>query len=81
MVLDLEDGVATNQKQQARELIAQSLKNEAFGSTERVVRINSIKSGLGEADLGALVSSIDSYPFSFPEAADPFFAGARHRSH
>ena len=45
MVLDFEDGVALNQKPNARRLVADFLSKGDFGRTERTVRINSIKAG------------------------------------
>jgi len=54
--LDLEDGVATNRKQEAREEIVRFLTNDrsAFGSSEVLVRINAIRSGFEHQDLLSL---------------------------
>jgi len=53
VVLDLEDAVAFNRKEQARELVLRILRG---GSTKQVVvRVNSVRSGLLEADLAAIV--------------------------
>jgi citrate lyase beta subunit len=49
--LDLEDGVAPNMKEQARLVVTEALQTLSFGSTERLVRINGIGSGLEEGDL------------------------------
>ncbi len=49
--LDLEDGVALNQKQAARLSIRQSLQQLDFGRSERLVRINGYGSGLEADDL------------------------------
>jgi len=52
IVLDLEDGVAQNQKEVARKTIVDSFKTETFPSrSERLIRINSIGSGLENEDL------------------------------
>ncbi len=51
--LDMEDGVALNRKQAARESIPQALENLQFRAFERLVRINAIGSGLEEEDLKA----------------------------
>jgi citrate lyase beta subunit len=53
--LDLEDGVALNRKEAAREVIARALRELDFGRSERLVRMNSLHSGLAEADLDAVL--------------------------
>lgn len=53
--LDMEDGVALNRKQAARETIAKALREQNFGRAERLARINRIGSGLEEADLAAVL--------------------------
>ena len=45
-VLDLEDGVAFNKKQDARKQVAGALKTLSFGRAEKAVRINAVRSGL-----------------------------------
>ncbi|PRP87360.1 hypothetical protein PROFUN_01622 [Planoprotostelium fungivorum] len=56
VVLDLEDGVAANQKENARKLVSQTLLDHhvSFGRSERLVRINSFGSGLEDGDLQSL---------------------------
>ncbi|MBX3081288.1 MAG: CoA ester lyase [Anaerolineae bacterium] len=49
VILDLEDGVAVNRKQEARATIVEALKTLDFGRSERLIRINAVGSGL-EAD-------------------------------
>ena len=49
--MDLEDGVAANQKEKARETIVAALKNLDFKGSERVVRINPVGSGLEDDDI------------------------------
>ena len=49
--LDLEDGVATNRKQEARTTIAKSLASLDFGRSERLVRVNPVHSDYLEHDL------------------------------
>ena len=49
--MDLEDGVAANQKEQARFTIRQALQTLDFGASEYLVRINPIGSGLELLDL------------------------------
>ena len=49
--MDLEDGVAANQKEQARKTIRQALHSLDFGSSEYLVRINPVGSGLEATDL------------------------------
>jgi len=55
VILDLEDGVAFNRKDEARSIIRQALESINYGRTERLVRINPISSGRAEADLRAVV--------------------------
>lgn len=53
--LDLEDGVALNRKQAARETIAEALRAIDFGRTERLVRINPGASRVESDDLLATI--------------------------
>ncbi|XP_021357710.1 citrate lyase subunit beta-like protein, mitochondrial [Mizuhopecten yessoensis] len=50
-VMDCEDGVAINRKEEARNTIKKMLDKLDFGRTECVVRVNSVDSGLIEDDL------------------------------
>lgn len=51
IILELEDGVAYNQKEQARQNVRQALEKLDFGASERLVRINAIDTGLFKLDL------------------------------
>ncbi len=53
--MDIEDGVALNRKAQARQTIAEALRALDFGSSERLVRINPVGSGMEEEDLYAVL--------------------------
>jgi citrate lyase subunit beta/citryl-CoA lyase len=53
VVLDLEDAVAFNRKEQARELVLSVLRGGS--SKQIVVRVNAVRSGLLEADLALIV--------------------------
>ena len=55
--LDLEDGVAANRKETARETIAEALISYDFGKSERLARINPVGSGLEIDDLKAILPS------------------------
>jgi citrate lyase subunit beta-like protein len=55
--LDLEDGVAANRKDVARTEITASLKTLDFHGSERLVRLNSISSGLCPLDLAAILAA------------------------
>src|SRR5512133_3077089 len=55
VILDLEDGVAVNRKDEARMIIAQALARLDFGRSERLVRINPFYSGRAQADLEAVL--------------------------
>lgn len=62
LVIDLEDAVRLEQKAEARARAAAWLRESDFGGRERIVRINPIESGLGEADLEAtLAAGADAY--------------------
>ena len=54
--MDIEDGVAFNRKDAARETIAAALHELDFGRAERLVRINPVGSGLAEDDLRAALT-------------------------
>lgn len=54
VILDLEDAVALNQKEEARQNVLTALANMDFGRTERLVRINSPDTKLFAADLEAI---------------------------
>ncbi|XP_035867305.1 citramalyl-CoA lyase, mitochondrial isoform X4 [Phyllostomus discolor] len=56
-VLDCEDGVAMNKKNEARLRIVKTLEDFDLGPTEKCVRINSVSSGLAEEDLETLLQS------------------------
>ncbi len=53
--MDLEDGVAQNQKNEARETIGEALRTLDFGSKEVLVRINPVASDRALADLEAVM--------------------------
>jgi citrate lyase beta subunit len=55
VILDLEDGVAFNRKDEARDGILKALTGIDYGRTERWVRINPIYSGRAEDDLRAVL--------------------------
>jgi len=55
--LDIEDGVALNRKAIARELVSRTYKTIDFGNSERLVRINSVGSGLEVEDLSAVLDA------------------------
>ncbi len=57
IVMDLEDGVAFSQKEEARRTIVQVLQTLDFGRTERLIRINPVGSELFEADLRATIAA------------------------
>jgi citrate lyase beta subunit len=55
LLLNLEDGVSSAQKQAARENIADALRRIDFGGRETVVRINPLNGETGAHDLAVLV--------------------------
>ncbi|KAM9342284.1 citramalyl-CoA lyase, mitochondrial [Pholidichthys leucotaenia] len=56
-VLDCEDGVALSKKAEARETICQILPKLDLGRTEKCVRVNSVSSGLADADLQVILQA------------------------
>lgn len=54
VILDLEDAVAPQEKDAARWLVAEALKTVAYGSSEKVVRINPLDT-FGMQDIQAIV--------------------------
>lgn len=57
IVMDLEDGVALNQKAAARQTIVEALHTLDFGRSERLIRINPMGSEFAEADLRATIGA------------------------
>jgi citrate lyase beta subunit len=55
VILDLEDGVALNRKEQARAVILEALTTLDFGRSERLVRINTFEENLGMKDLAETI--------------------------
>ena len=55
--MDMEDGTAISKKAEARENIAQAMKELDFGNSERCIRINNIGSGLEQLDLSAALAA------------------------
>jgi citrate lyase beta subunit len=53
--LDLEDGVAGNRKKEARIAILDALREMDFAGSEKLVRINPLKSGMWDGDLAAII--------------------------
>ena len=53
--MDMEDGVAPDRKEAARQTILEALRSLDFGRSERLVRINDIGSGLEDDDLQAVL--------------------------
>jgi citrate lyase beta subunit len=71
IIMDLEDGVALNNKPAARATIAAALREVNFGRTERLVRINPVGGGLEADDLAAtLPARPDGYVLPKVESAE-----------
>ena len=56
LILDLEDAVAPDAKELARNQVTDALKAGGYGAREIVVRINGLESPWGHDDLTALLS-------------------------
>ena len=70
IIMDLEDGVALNNKPAARATIAAALREVDFGRAEKLVRINPVGSGLEADDLAVtLPSQPDGYVLPKVESA------------
>jgi citrate lyase beta subunit len=71
VIMDIEDGVALNQKPAARETIHAALQEVDFGSTERLVRVNPVSSVFHVDDLAATVEGQpDGYVIPKVESAE-----------
>ncbi len=57
LILDLEDAVAPDAKEQAREQVCGALKAGGYGKRELVVRVNGLATSWGRADLVAAAAS------------------------
>jgi citrate lyase beta subunit len=57
LILDLEDAVAPEEKDRAREVVAAALREGGFGESEPMVRINAPGTPQFEADLEAVVAA------------------------
>ncbi|EDV23849.1 uncharacterized protein TRIADDRAFT_26921 [Trichoplax adhaerens] len=57
IVLDCEDGVAINKKEEARVNIPKLLARTDFGSKDRFIRVNSRDTGLTEDDVSSILAS------------------------
>ena len=57
LILDLEDAVAPDAKQTARDLVGTAVRARGFGRREVLVRINALETPWGEDDLAAAVSA------------------------
>lgn len=55
LMFDLEDSVSAPEKDAARLLVFEAVRTVDFGTAERVCRINSLHSGLGQTDIAAMV--------------------------
>lgn len=55
IVMDLEDGVALNQKAEARQTIARAFQEVDFGRREKLIRINPLHTGMAYEDIHTTV--------------------------
>lgn len=60
VIMDLEDGVALNNKTEARETVRQALKEVDFGSTEKLVRINPVMNNMMYVE--DIEQTVEGYP-------------------
>ena len=57
VILDLEDAVAPESKDQARTQVCEAVKTGGFAKREIVIRVNAMATPWGEADLAAAVDA------------------------
>ena len=57
LILDLEDAVAPEAKEEARALVSEAVREGGYGPREVVIRINALSTPWGEADLKAAVKA------------------------
>src|SRR5699024_11231997 len=57
IMFDLEDSVSLAEKDAARMLVFEALKNVDYGNSELVVRINGLDTDMGKADIYAMVKA------------------------
>ena len=57
IILDLEDAVAPDAKEEARAQVSQAVQARGFGSREIVIRINALSTRWGEADLSSAIEA------------------------
>lgn len=69
IIMDIEDGVALNNKPAARENIAAVLREIDFGRSERLVRINPVGGALWQDDLAATLPALPD-GFVLPKVED-----------
>jgi citrate lyase subunit beta/citryl-CoA lyase len=54
LIFDLEDAVAPDAKETARQMVCDAMRSGGYGRRELIVRVNSLASAWGEADLAAV---------------------------
>ena len=70
LILDLEDAVAPNDKQIARECIARAVRGGGYGQREIIVRVNGLDTEWGRDDVGSIATlPIDGVLFPKVETA------------
>ena len=70
LIMDMEDGVALNNKEQARQTIQHALITLDFGKTERLVRLNQAKKGMQIEDITmTVIGKPDGYVLPKVESA------------
>lgn len=71
IVMDLEDSVAFNNKDEARRTVSEALNTLDFGGSERLIRLNSVNTSLWKDDVEATVDSRpDGYALPKVESAE-----------
>ena len=79
VILDLEDAVAPEAKEEARAAVAQIVKQGGYGNREVIIRVNALNSPWGPADLEAAVEA-DPDAILFPKISSAFEVTAAHEA-
>jgi citrate lyase subunit beta/citryl-CoA lyase len=58
LILDLEDAVAPDAKEEARAAVCAAVKSGGYGKREVIIRVNSVRSPWGEDDIKAAVAAL-----------------------
>src|ERR1035437_6094344 len=70
LILDLEDSVAPDQKEQARAQVAGAVKGGGYGGRELIIRINPLTTAVGREDM-AVAAAVGPDAILVPKVSTP----------